>query len=108
MNGQESSITIASAVYIFFVSSINNNFISSGNIFNILRSPSFVLIFITGMALILITADLDLSVGFSVVVLALVWWSFSLFSNSFRSPRRCTRALESITIRPFMNPMSKP
>lgn len=63
LNRQESSIIMALVVYIVFVSCINNNFISSGNIFNILRSSGFALIAITGMTLILITAGLDLSVG---------------------------------------------
>lgn len=63
LNRQESSIIMALAVYIVFVSCINGNFISSGNIFNILRSSGFALIAITGMTLILITAGLDLSVG---------------------------------------------
>ena len=63
MHRQESSIILALAVYILFVSFINSTFISSGNIFNIFRSSGFALISITGMTLILITAGLDLSVG---------------------------------------------
>jgi len=63
LHKQESSIVIVLVVYIIFVSNVNGNFISSGNIFNILRSSGFALITITGMALILITGGLDLSVG---------------------------------------------
>jgi len=63
LHRQESSIILALAVYIIFVSCINSTFISSGNIFNIFRSSGFALITIAGMTLILITAGLDLSVG---------------------------------------------
>lgn len=63
LHKQESSITIVLFIYILFVANVNGTFISSGNIFNILRSSGFALITIVGMALILITGGLDLSVG---------------------------------------------
>ncbi len=63
LNKQESSIIIVLVIYIIFVSIVNSRFISSGNIFNILRSSGFALITIVGMSLVLITGGLDLSVG---------------------------------------------
>lgn len=63
LHKQESSIIIVLIIYVIFVSSVNSRFISSGNIFNMLRSSGFALITIVGMSLILITGGLDLSVG---------------------------------------------
>lgn len=63
MQKQESSIVIASVVYIIFVTCINPAFISVGNIFNVLRTTGFTLITVVGMSLVLITGGLDLSVG---------------------------------------------
>ncbi|MDX9958367.1 MAG: ABC transporter permease [Spirochaetia bacterium] len=60
---QESSIILALVIYVLFVAFVNNNFISSGNIFNIFRSSGFSLIAISGMTLVLITGGLDLSIG---------------------------------------------
>jgi ribose transport system permease protein len=60
---QESSIILALLLYVAFVASVNGNFLSSGNIFNIFRSSGFSLIAITGMTLVLITGGLDLSIG---------------------------------------------
>ena len=63
MRRQESSIIIASVLYIIFVTCINPGFLSPDNIFNVLRSTGFTLITVIGMALVLITGGLDLSVG---------------------------------------------
>lgn len=63
MQKQESSIVIATVVYILFVTCINPTFISTGNIFNVLRTTGFTLITVVGMSLVLITGGLDLSVG---------------------------------------------
>lgn len=63
MQKQESSIVIATVVYILFVTCVNPTFLSAGNIFNVLRSTGFTLITVIGMALVLITGGLDLSVG---------------------------------------------
>lgn len=63
INRQESSIIIATIVYVIFVTCVNPIFLSGNNIFNILRTTGFTLITVVGMALILITGGLDLSVG---------------------------------------------
>ncbi len=60
---QESSIILATIIYMIFVTCINKTFISPGNLFNIFRSTGFTLITTVGMTFILITAGLDLSVG---------------------------------------------
>lgn len=60
---QESSIILVSILYIIFVTCINSTFFSADNIFNILRTTGFTLITVVGMALVLITGGLDLSVG---------------------------------------------
>lgn len=63
MQKQESSIVIATIVYVIFVTCINPTFLSTGNIFNVLRTTGFTLITVVGMSLVLITGGLDLSVG---------------------------------------------
>lgn len=63
MQKQESSIVIATIVYVIFVTCINPTFLSAGNIFNVLRTTGFTLITVVGMSLVLITGGLDLSVG---------------------------------------------
>jgi Ribose/xylose/arabinose/galactoside ABC-type transport systems, permease components len=63
MNRQESSIILASVVYIIFVTCVNPVFLSGANIFNVLRAMGFTLITVVGMAFVLITGGLDLSVG---------------------------------------------
>lgn len=63
MQKQESSIVIATVVYVIFVTCINPTFLSTGNIFNVLRTTGFTLITVVGMSLVLITEGLDLSVG---------------------------------------------
>lgn len=63
INRQESSIIIAAIGYIIFVFCINPIFLSGDNIFNVLRATGFTLITVVGMALVLITGGLDLSVG---------------------------------------------
>ncbi|MFT4106664.1 MAG: ABC transporter permease [Lacrimispora sp.] len=63
MQKQESSIVIATVLYVLFVTCVNPTFLSTGNIFNVLRSTGFTLITVIGMALVLITGGLDLSVG---------------------------------------------
>lgn len=60
---QESSIVIATVVYVLFVTCVNPTFLSSGNVFNVLRSTGFTLITVIGMSFVLITGGLDLSVG---------------------------------------------
>lgn len=63
MQKQESSIVIATIVYVIFVTCINPTFLSTGNIFNVFRTTGFTLITVVGMSLVLITGGLDLSVG---------------------------------------------
>lgn len=63
MQKQESSIVIATVVYVIFVTCINPAFLSTGNIFNVLRTTGFTLITVVGMSFVLITGGLDLSVG---------------------------------------------
>lgn len=63
MQRQESSIVIASVIYIIFVTCINPMFLSTDNIFNVLRATGFTLITVIGMSFVLITGGLDLSVG---------------------------------------------
>jgi ribose transport system permease protein len=60
---QESSIIIVLILYMILVSFVNPTFISSANLFNVLRSTGFTLITVVGMTFILITGGLDLSVG---------------------------------------------
>ena len=60
---QESSIILATLLYMIVVACINPVFISSHNLFNILKAMGYTLITVTGMALVLITGGLDLSVG---------------------------------------------
>ena len=60
---QESSIIIVTLLYVAFVSCVNPVFISSSNLFNILKNTGYSLITVVGMSLVLITGGLDLSVG---------------------------------------------
>ncbi len=60
---QESSIVLMLVIYSAIVASVNPVFLSPNNLINILRSTGFTLIVVVGMAYVLITAGLDLSVG---------------------------------------------
>ena len=60
---QESSIVIATVLYMIVVACVNPVFISSNNLFNVLKAMGYTLITVVGMALVLITGGLDLSVG---------------------------------------------
>ena len=60
---QESSIIIATVLYMLVVSCVNPVFISANNQFNVLKTMGYTLITVVGMALVLITGGLDLSVG---------------------------------------------
>lgn len=60
---QESSIILATALYMTVVACVNPVFISANNQFNILKNMGYTLITVTGMSLVLITGGLDLSVG---------------------------------------------
>ncbi len=60
---QESSIIVVTVLYMIFVTSVNPVFFSSANLFNILKNTGYSLITVVGMALVLITGGLDLSVG---------------------------------------------
>lgn len=60
---QESSIIIVTILYMGFVACINPVFISGDNLLNVLKSTGYTLITVVGMAMILITGGLDLSVG---------------------------------------------
>lgn len=63
MTKQESSIILATLLYVIIVTCVNSVFITPSNLFNILRSAGFTLITTVGMTLVLITGGLDLSVG---------------------------------------------
>ncbi len=60
---QESSIVIATVLYMIIVACVNPVFISTGNMFNVLKTMGYTLITVVGMSLVLITGGLDLSVG---------------------------------------------
>jgi len=68
MMRQESSIIIAVLLLMFIATYVNPMFLSSTNMFNVVRSAAFTLIPPVGMTFVLITAGLDLSIG-SVIAL---------------------------------------
>lgn len=60
---QESSIVIATVLYMVVVACVNPVFISPNNLFNVLKTMGYTLVTVVGMSLVLITGGLDLSVG---------------------------------------------
>lgn len=60
---QESSIVLATALYMIVVACVNPVFISVNNLSNVLKTMGYTLITVVGMSLVLITGGLDLSVG---------------------------------------------
>ena len=60
---QESSIILILILFVLLVECVNPKFLSSSNLFNVLRATGFSLIVVVGMSLVLITGGLDLSVG---------------------------------------------
>ena len=60
---QESSIVIATVLYMAVVACVNPVFISPNNLFNVLKTMGYTLVTVVGMSLVLITGGLDLSVG---------------------------------------------
>ena len=66
---QESSIIIATVLYMIVVTIVNPVFLSGGNLMNVFKQSGYTLITVVGMSLVLITGGLDLSVG-SVLALS--------------------------------------
>jgi ribose transport system permease protein len=60
---RESGIIIPTVLFIIIIAIVNPVFLSSNNMFNVLRSTGFTLITALGMTLVLIAQGLDLSVG---------------------------------------------
>jgi ribose transport system permease protein len=80
---KESGIVIPTVLFIIIISIVNPVFLSSNNIFNVLRSTGFTLITALGMTFILITQGLDLSVG---SVLALGGCVSGIAMNTYNIP----------------------
>ncbi len=65
-------ITVAVVVIALVMSFVNENFISTGNFFNITRNFAFIGIMAVGMTAVIITAGIDLSVGSILGLVAMV------------------------------------
>ena len=59
----ESGIVLILVVFVAIVTIVNPTFLSGKNIVNILRASGFTMISVVGMSMILITGGLDLSIG---------------------------------------------
>ena len=59
---RESSIILLTAVFLIFVHSVNQAYLSSSNITNMLRATSYLLITSCGMTFVLISGNIDLSI----------------------------------------------
>lgn len=60
---QESGVIIPTVIFIIIIALVNPVFLSTTNIFNVLRATGFTLITALGMTFVLISRGLDLSVG---------------------------------------------
>ena len=69
IHGQEIGITVILLIMIVFLSIQTSTFLTTTNIFNVLRAFSWIAISAFGMCLVIITAGIDLSVG-SVMALS--------------------------------------
>ncbi len=64
-------ITLAVVVIAVIMSFVNENFLSTGNFFNITRNFAFIGIMAVGMTTVIITAGIDLSVGSTLGLVAM-------------------------------------
>lgn len=60
---QQSGILIALIVIVVFFAFLNSNFLSSGNVTNIVLQYSYILILAIGMLMVIVLGQIDLSVG---------------------------------------------
>lgn len=65
---QESSVLVATLVFVIVVIIVNSSFISKSNIINVLRSTGYTLITALGMTFVFIGGGLDISVGSTLAV----------------------------------------
>ena len=65
-------ITMAVVVICVVMTFVNENFLSAGNILNITRNFAFIAIMAVGMTTVIITAGIDLSVGSTLGLVAMV------------------------------------
>ncbi len=65
-------ITVAVIGIAVVMSFVNSNFLSTGNFFNITRNFAFIAIMAVGMTTVIITAGIDLSVGSTLGLVAMV------------------------------------
>lgn len=65
-------ITVAVVAIAVVMSFVNENFISTGNFFNITRNFAFIGVMAVGMTAVIITAGIDLSVGSTLGLVAMV------------------------------------
>ncbi len=63
LSSQPFWITVSVLAIIVVMSFVNENFLSTGNFFNITRNFSFIAVMAVGMTTVIITAGIDLSVG---------------------------------------------
>ena len=72
LSAQAFWITFSVVVIAFVMSFVNENFLSTGNFFNITRNFAFIGIMAIGMTAVIITAGIDLSVGSILGLVAMV------------------------------------
>ncbi len=65
-------ITVAVVTIAIIMSFVNENFLSTGNFFNITRNFAFIAVMAVGMTTVIITAGIDLSVGSTLGLVAMV------------------------------------
>ncbi len=72
LSAQAFWITFSVFAIAFVMSFVNENFLSTGNFFNITRNFAFIGIMAIGMTAVIITAGIDLSVGSTLGLVAMV------------------------------------
>ncbi len=71
LSSQPFWITMSVLAIVVVMSFVNENFLSTGNFFNITRNFSFIAVMAVGMTTVIITAGIDLSVGSTLGLVAM-------------------------------------
>lgn len=77
--GQETILLLALLILIFYTGSVNDRFFGTRNLVNMLNANAYIAVAAIGMTLVIITGNIDISVGSLIVVLSILSGHISIF-----------------------------
>ncbi|MFC1959227.1 ABC transporter permease [Chloroflexota bacterium] len=77
---QETVLLVALLVLIIYTGSVNDRFFGTRNLVNMLNGNAYIAVAAIGMTMVIITGNIDISVGSLIVVLSILSGHLSIFS----------------------------